>query len=361
MELEPRQRALLAAVIERYVENAEPVGSASLVSDARFRAQFGQMSSATVRNELAELEAAGLLAHPHTSAGRVPTDAGYRLYVNEMLQPRRMKPSERARINTQVAPPISSVEDALREATTTLVKLMGYPAVASLPNTRSDTMRHLQINPVPPHRLILVLVTSAGRIEHRLFEVEEEVPAARLTTVVNFLNEKLSGRSLAALRTLQFEDVAAGLHDAPTVALAKRAWELVSQSLSDLGDDGIIVQGLTTLLNEPEFADIGHARSAIRLLEDSGTMSDLLRDSVIFPVRDSGGDTNRPYAIVIGKELPHVNPALERFSFVGVAYSAGGEVLGTVGVMGPTRMKYADAITLVPALAARLQVCLETM
>jgi transcriptional regulator of heat shock response len=97
------------------------------------------------------------------------------------------------------------------------------------------------------------------------------------------------------------------------------------------------------------------------MLEDSGTMSDLLRDSVIFPVRASGGDMNRPYAIVIGKELPHVNPALERFSFVGVAYSAGGEVLGTVGVMGPTRMKYADAITLVPALAARLQVCLETM
>jgi len=361
MKLEPRQRALLAAVIERYVENAEPVGSASLVADPRFRAQFGQMSSATVRNELAELEAAGLLAHPHTSAGRVPTDAGYRLYVNEMLQPRRMKPSERAHINAQVAPPISSVEDALREATTTLVKLMGYPALASLPNTRSDTMRHLQINPLPPHRLILVLVTSAGRIEHRLFEVEEEVPAARLTTVVNFLNEKLSGRSLAALRTLQFEDVAAGLHDAPTVALAKRAWALVSQSLSDLSDDGIIVQGLTTLLNEPEFADIHQARAAMRMLEDSGTMSDLLRDSIILPVRVSDGDLSRPYAIVIGKELPHVNPALERLSFVGVAYGAGGEMLGTVGVMGPTRMKYADAITLVPALAARLQVCLETM
>ncbi|MDQ3815612.1 MAG: heat-inducible transcriptional repressor HrcA [Armatimonadota bacterium] len=359
MTLRPRQQALLAAAIERYVETAEPVGSATLASDPKFIARFGNVSSATVRNELAELEEIGLLAHPHTSAGRVPTDAGYRYYVNEVLHPRPVRPDERAHIRAGIAAPPASVEDALREATAALAKLTGYPAVASLPPTRSDRMRHVQINPVPPHRLILILVTAAGRIEHRIFEVEHDVPASRLTTVVNFLNEQLGGRPLATLRTLRFEDVAHGLHDAETLALARRAWDLVRQSVHDLGDDLIVVQGLITLLNEPEFSDIEQARAAMRLFENTDVMSDLLRAPQELEVRSA--DQAMRYAVVIGHEHQVENPAVERFSLVGIAYGAGGEVLGSVGVMGPTRMKYAEAISLLPALAARLQVCLEAL
>jgi len=360
MTLRPRQQALLAAAIERYVESAEPVGSTALASDARVTARFGQVSSATIRNELAELEEIGLLAHPHTSAGRVPTDAGYRYYVNEILRPRPVKAAERARINSGIAAPPSSVEDALREATAALAKLTGYPAVASLPPARSDRMRHLQINPVPPHRLILILVTASGRIEHRIFDVEHDVPASRLTTVVNFLNEQLGGRPLATLRTLRFEDVAEGLHDAETLALARRAWDLVRQSVNDLSDDLIVVQGLITLFNEPEFSDIQQARAAMRLFDDAPAMSDLLRAAQASQFPASGQPVQ--YAVVIGQEHPKGdNPTIERFSLVGIAYGTGGEVLGTVGVMGPTRMKYADAVSLMPALAARLQVCLETL
>lgn len=363
MSLQPRQRALLAAVIERYVENAEPVGSSVLAGDDRFKASFGTVSTATIRNELAELEAAGLLAHPHTSAGRIPTDAGYRFYVNEMLRPRRLKPSERAQIVARVSIPAASIEDALRDATSALAQLSGYPAVASLPGVQRDTMRHLQLNPVPPRRLILVLVTAAGRVEHRIFEVEDDVPLARLNTVVNFLNEKLSGRALASLRSLQFESVSEGLHDEATLNLARRAWELVRQSVADVSDERIVVQGLVTLLDEPEFSDIGQARAALRLFEDADAMSDLLSASLNAQVLNAQAMGHlAPYAIVIGSEHPKSdNPTVERFSFVGIAYGAGGEVLGTVGVMGPTRMKYADVVSLVPALAARLQVSLETL
>jgi len=352
--LSSRQKALLTAVIEHYVEAAEPVGSHALAGDASVLAQFGTLSTATIRNELAALEEAGLLSHPHTSAGRVPTDAGYRFYVNEMLQPRRLRASERARIAQGVPAPPSSVEDALRDATLALSRLTGYPAVATLPSER-DTMRHVGLNPVPPRRLMLVLVTGANRVEHRIFEVGEDVPLSRLQTVINFLNEHLGGRTLSSLRDATFESVSAGLHDAATLQLARRAWEMAKDALADVADERIVVQGLITLLDEPEFSDIERARAAMRLFEDGRVLSELLAGV------DARVLTERSHAIVIGSEHARGNPTVEKLSLVGVAYGAGGEVLGTVGVLGPTRMKYGEAVAILPHLAARLQVSLETL
>jgi heat-inducible transcriptional repressor len=369
MILQPRQKALLAAVIERYVETAEPVGSAVLVNDAAFLSRVGRVSSATVRNELAELEALGLLAHPHTSAGRIPTDAGYRFYVNEMLQPRPVKAAERRQIQAQVAAPATSVEDALRDACTILARLTGYPAVATLPGGARDTFRHLQINPLPPRRLILVLVTSSGRVEHRLFDIADDVPADRLAQVVNFMNQQLSGRTLLALRSLEFTDISSGLHGADTINLASKAFVWVQQSISGLDDERIVVQGLVTLLDEPEFSDIATARSAMRLFEDEAALFELMSVPLEHAgefygslSESRGGEiTGIPYAIVIGGEMGDVDPAAARFSMVGIAYGAGGETFGTVGVMGPTRMKYNDAAALVPVLAARLRSSFESL
>ena len=353
MPLKTRQKILLAALIERHVESAEPVGSAMLALDPRVVALCGALSSATIRNELAELEELGLLSHPHTSAGRVPTDAGYRIYVNEMLRPRPVRAVEKEQINTWLPVPPGSLEDALRDATLALARLTGLPALASMPAARQDTMRHVQLNPIPPQRVILVLVTGAGRIDHRIFEVEGGVPQSRLDTVVNFLNENLGGKSLGAVRTSKFETISKGLHDAETLALARRAWDLVRQSVADAGDEKIMVQGLVALLNEPEFSDIDRARAAMQFFNDQHALSGLLRAAPMEPTT---------HTVIIGHEMPADSaPVVEGFSLVGVAYGTGGEILGTVGVLGPTRMNYNDAVSLMPALAARLRLCLETM
>ncbi len=353
-ELKPRQKAILAAVIENYVRTAEPVGSVSLAGDPLLGAQFGALSGATIRNELAELEALGFLTQPHTSAGRVPTDAGYRFYVGEVLQPRQVSPHEHTQLE-RVAPPAASVEDVLREAMSVLAKLTGYPAVASLPNAKGDQVQWLQLNPVAPRRLVLVLVTSQGRIEHRLFDVGDEVATSRLETVVRFLNETLGGQPLAQARALDFSVVSGGLHDEATLKLAKRAWEMVRDSVADIADEKIVVQGLITLLDEPEFAHIGQAREAMRLLEDEAALADLLKHTSL------GGQNHRLRSVSIGGELiAPDHPAAKRFSFVGVSYGAGEEILGALGVFGPARMRYGDALALVPALAARLQLTLES-
>lgn len=359
MELKPRQKAILAAVIERYVQTAEPVGSGAIAGDTLLAARFGALSPATVRNELGELENLGLLSQPHTSAGRVPTDAGYRFYVNEMLHPRSLSRVETAQLET-VAPPAASVEDALREAVTVLARLTGYPAMGSLPSANRDNVRLLQLNPVPPRRLILVLVTAQGRIEHRLFEVGAEIAPQRLETVVRFLNENLGGQSLSGARLLDFEQVSGGLHDASTIALARRAWEMVRDSIADISDEKIVVQGLIPLLDEPEFAQMGQARAALRLLEDETALGGLLRVAGDVPL--VGGRELPSRAVTIGREMPSLDHAAAQwFSFVGVSYGVGDEILGALGVMGPARMRYGDAVALVPALAARLQLTLESL
>jgi heat-inducible transcriptional repressor len=355
-----RQRAILASVIEKYVETAEPVGSAVLASDSHLLSAFGKVSPATIRNDLAALEDAGLLAHPHTSAGRIPTDSGYRIYINEMLRPRPIRAGERAHIKSHIAAPASSVEDALHEATQVLAHLTGYPALASLPAAGRDIMRQVQLNPLPPHRLILVLVTAAGRVEHRMLEVEGAPAAGRLNSVVNFLNHQFSGRKLADVRALRWEDVSKNLHDENVIHLAQRAWDLIKNAVGDIADEQIVVQGLLTLLDEPEFGEIGRARSALHLLQDTGTLNALLR-AATENAQATGG------AVVIGSELRGLpfgltaDANLERFSFVGISYGVGGEVQGTVGVLGPTRMKYAEAVSLVPALAGRLEQSLESL
>lgn len=358
-----RQRTILAAVVERYVETAEPVGSGSLVADTRLTGAFGPVSSATIRNDLAALEDAGLLSHPHTSAGRTPTDAGYRIYINEMLRPRPVRALERAQIRASIAAPASSIEDALEDATQLLARMTGYPAMASLPIAAQDTMRQIQLNPLPPHRIILVLVTAAGRIEHRVLEVEGELSGAQLNTVVNFLNQQVGGRTLADLKILGWDEISKGLHDAGVLALAKSAWARLQDAVSEFHDEQIVVQGLMTLLDEPEFSEIERARSVMKLLHDATLLNSLLR-ATMENAASSGG-------VVIGSELRGLQflsadsgltgSDLERFSFVGFSYSAGGEVLGTVGVLGPTRMKYAEAVSIVPVLAGRIRESLESL
>ena len=355
--MKSRQKAILAAVIEKYVATAEPVGSSAIASDAALLAQFGALSPATVRHELAELEKEGFLQQPHTSAGRAPTDAGYRFYVREMIRPRRISRAEQSQLEV-VAPPAASVEDAMQEAMLVLAKLTGYPAVASLPSAVRDNVAMLQLNPVPPRRLVLVLVTAAGRIEHRLFEINDDVAPTTLNAVVRFLNEQLGGQSLAGARGLNFESVSGGLHDAATIGLARRAWEMVRDSVADIADEKIVVQGLITLLDEPEFAEIGQARAAMRLLDGGASLGELLKSAQQWPL-----DWPLGHGVRIGAEMCEIaadHPNARVLSFVGVSYGVGGETLGALGVLGPARMRYADALTIVPALAARLQMTLES-
>ncbi len=355
--MKSRQQAILAAVIEKYVATAEPVGSGAIASDAALLAQFGALSPATVRSELAFLEGEGLLKQPHTSAGRVPTDAGYRFYVSEMIRPRRISRAEQTQLEV-VAPPAASVEDAMQEAMIVLAKLTGYPAVASLPSGVRDNVRMLQLSPLPPRRLVLVLVTQAGRLEHRVFEIDDDVAPQTLHTVVQFLNENIGGQSLAGARSLDFENVAGGLHEAATINLARRAWEMVRDSVSDIADEKIVVQGLITLLDEPEFAEISQARAAMRLLDGGASLGELLRSA-----QQIAPDSPAANGVKIGAEmsdLPLDYAGARVLSFVGVSYGVAGETVGALGVLGPARMRYGDVLTIVPALAARLQLTLES-
>lgn len=356
MQLTDRQRALLAAVVERYVETAEAVGSTALAADSRLARRFGALSSATIRNDLKRLESEGLLAHLHTSAGRVPTHAGYRFYINEMMKPRPVRAAEHARIDAAIDFPALSVEDLLQQTTALLVQLTGYPAVASLPAAKRDAMRHVQLNHIPPHRMILMLVTVAGRIEHRFFEVDGKVNEASLRSVVNFLNQQLAGCSLLQLRASSWEqlDPAAtrGLHGSETLELARSAWDAVHKAVAELKDEGVVVQGMAALFDEPEFTEMKNARGVLQLFDDNLQMGGLLRQAM---EAESDAPLTMQSIVIGGEWLDCSHQAMQHLSFVGIRYGADNQVLGTVGVVGPTRMKYGESSALVSALARRLQ------
>ncbi|MCS6858944.1 MAG: heat-inducible transcriptional repressor HrcA [Abditibacteriales bacterium] len=344
LQLQPRKKRILQAVVEKYVETAEPIGSHTLVRELNLG-----ISSATVRNDLAELEDMELLTHPYTSAGRVPTDLGYRAYVND-LSPRPlplMPLSERLRAAAL------DIERVLENACRMLAQLTNYTAIVLVPTEERDVMKHVQLGNVNedarrrPHRLLVVLVTSAGHVEHSLFETPTYIAPSRLQRIARFLNAKLKGRTLSSIKNLSFADIADPQE--PVDPFAERSFELVKESIRAQADDKVLVEGIVYILNQPEFARVDKARAVLNVLEKPALLTGLMS----MPLRQLG------ITVVIGRE--HELSPIQETSFIGAPYKMGDQWLGSIGILGPTRMKYNEAMPMVQHMARQLSQCLSEM
>lgn len=335
MQLEPRRRRILAAVVERYVESSEPVGSQTLAGDAEFGVR-----SATIRNEFARLEELNLLTHPHTSAGRIPTDLGYRVYVDELLQPEPITERVRDTTRERLIPAHNSMAELLAAACELLAGMTQYPALVSFPARRYDTIKHVQMGNVDARRILVVIYTQSGNVEHRIFELPASVRPPQVSRVMRILNAKLKGRTIASIRQLTVQDV----HEAGEAAepFVREALAFVQETLAGQPDDRVLVEGIVYLLSQPEFADVEKARTMIGILNDPSRLHPVLE----MPLYEGAS------AVVIGKE--HLELSMQTMSFVGFPYRAGSTVLGTVGIVGPTRMKYWQAIPAVEHVAQSL-------
>ncbi len=341
MELNPRKRRILAAVVERYIASREPVGSAALLGEL----DVG-VKSATLRNEFAELEEMQLLMHPHTSAGRIPTDLGYRVYVDELLQPATLTEPAQMQLR-RLRPTNSEVEDMLGHACELLARLTGYPAIVSIPAVQRDSVKHVQLGSVDARKMLVVIYTTAGHVEHRLFEVPQATPPARVNRVMRVLNEKLRGRTIASIRMLEATDLLDAGEAADALLVA--ALGFVKSLLASQADDKILVEGVVYILSQPEFAEVQKARAVLEAFEQAHVMQRVLEA----PQRRGR------VTVVIGQE--HAADELQPLSFIGMPYRAGTATLGGVGVLGPTRMRYRDALPAVEQLALRISECLAEM
>ena len=324
--LDLRSQAILRAVIEEYVATAIPVGSQALVE----RYDLG-VSSATVRHILAELEAAGLLTHPHTSAGRIPTDAGYRFFVESIVDSVPLPAVEQLMIRHQFGQVEFASEHWFRLAATTLASLTRAAGIATPAKPRAAHVRRLDIVAINDRLASLILVLREGAIKQALVSLAEPADQSALTAVAGLLNERVAGLTAA-------EAVAAvtRIDDSPPYGpLARRIGERIARTLTEYDASAIeevFSDGLLNVMEAPEFADSDKLRRVFSVLENRAYLGEL-----VVSVAGSG----RVQVFIGGENQPI---EMREVSLVLAPYGRPGRAIGVVGVLGPTRMSYPQAI-----------------
>ncbi|HET9299927.1 MAG TPA: heat-inducible transcriptional repressor HrcA [Candidatus Polarisedimenticolaceae bacterium] len=322
-----REREVLKSVIRAHIVTGTPVGSKTLSLGTGM-----DLSPATIRNVMAELEERGLLVQPHPSAGRVPTDTAYRLYVDHWMGAPRVVPAQAQAIDEALRTR-RDVAELLEEASRQLSRLSHHVGVVLAPELRRIVVEHLEFVRLDPRRVVAVLVDRTGVVHNRIVEDENASDQEDLDRVGRWLTDQFAGRTLQQMREELLrrvsEEWAAGL------ALARKAVEPAAGE----PEGELFVEGMANLLDEPAFADLARMRAILKTLEEKSRLVDLLGR-----VLDGEG-----VQVVIGSENPL--PGLADCSLVTSTYGAGDRVLGTVGVVGPTRMEYARTVALVDHLA----------
>src|ERR671924_995797 len=327
--LTPRQEMLLAKVVDGYNATSQPVGSKALAADPDV-----SFAPSTIRNELAVLEERGLLAHPHTSAGRVPTDAGYRYFVDRLLPARR---EGRAELNLSLVR--REVDEAMRVTTETLSQVTNLLAIVSAPPIATTTIRHVEVLALQPQVLMVVVITSTGGVSKRVFTFDRPVDPGLADWAAAYLNEQLTGMSIGA-RMLHSRLGDPSLH--PTERAFVQQLAPAFTELADTAESTLYVDGAARLLTEHRFQDVSQLNDLLEALERRvsllGVLSRALDERDIY-VRIGGENDMR---------------ALQSLSLVAGNYGLPRRNLGTVSVIGPTRMDYAQAIFTVREAAVQL-------
>jgi heat-inducible transcriptional repressor len=323
-------------VVEEYIASGVPVGSKYLSE----RFSLG-VAASTIRNDLAELEDMGMLAHPHTSAGRVPTDTGYRHYVDAILGERReVRPAvpvehDRAR---------SEIDQALRETADALSRVTELLAVVSAPAVTTSTVRHIEILALQPHVVMVVVITSSGQVTKRVFNLARPMDTGLAEFARAYLNERLVGAQLGTRRI-------AATFDSPELQATERAFlDTIRPAFESLGAgdiEGLHVGGASRLLDNLSREGAGHLNELLEMLEQRFNLLELLAEAM-----HADGVYLR-----IGHEMAPVS--LQACSLVAANYGVANRNLGTVSVLGPTRMDYQGVIATVRATADSLSTYLE--
>lgn len=327
---EERRLAVLRAIVEDYVHTEEPVGSKALVE----RHGLG-VSSATVRNDMAALEEEGYITQPHTSAGRVPTDKGYRLFVDRLTTVKPMSAAEKRAIATILDGAVD-LDDVVQRSVRLLAQLTRQVAIVQYPTLSRSTVRHIELVGLAPTRLLVVLILSTGRVEQRLVELTAEVDERELADLRSLVNRTATGQVIADANT----GLAALLGgDAPVPAATRAVVETLIEAMSDhRSDERIAVGGAANLARYGDSFD-----SAVRPLLEA------LEEHVVLLKLIGEASSPEPLTVRIGHEGPYQE--LASTSVVAAGYGPGELALARLGIVGPTRMDYPGSMAAVRAVA----------
>src|SRR5919106_2143656 len=340
IELTKRQQRILGSLVEEYVSTGQPVGSKTLVE----RTRMG-VSSSTVRNEFAALEALGLLMHPHTSAGRVPTERGYRLYAGGLLERLDAGPGS-ARFQLDLGELRSEVEAGLQATTETLSEVTRLLALVSAPPLETASVRHVEVLLLQPTRVMVVVITTAGGVTKPLVEFDEPVDPGLASWAREYLNEGLAGVRLGtrALRQ-RLEDPGLSPRERAFLEALRPAFTEAAASQ----EQRLYVGGAAGLLGDARADELEACHRLLELLERRANVLEVIGEIL---------EPRRPF-VRVGEELE--NPALRDVSLVGSTYGLTNRTLGSVSLLGPVRMDYEKAIGAVRAAAFELSRFVEKL
>lgn len=333
--LTERQKLILSAIVDNYIKNAEPIGSRSISKQREIN-----YSPATIRNEMADLEEMGFLEQPHTSSGRIPSNLGYRYYVDNLINPERIVISKNilSNIRNVFTQQFNEFEQVLEQTATILSQITNYTSIILGPEMFNTKLTKLQIVPISEENLVVILVTSTGKVEHKTLKVTKDVSMNEIENLVNYLNHKLIGTPLYQLKMkIEKEILDEFLRN---VTDFEKSMKIINELFSDIDvQEGkkIYLGGTINLLNQPEFNDVKTIKGLFKLFEKTEDVKHLMKSS------------NKGIEVKIGTE--NDLEAAINCSIITATYQVDGQSLGTIGIFGPTRMDYSRVIRILDFLA----------
>lgn len=334
-KLSPRDREILKDVILTYILSAEPVSSRSVAKHAKLG-----LSAATIRNVMADLEEWGYLMQPHTSAGRVPTAAAYHLFIQSMMETRVLPVRERRYIEDHLKGGPADADQLLGTASHLLSELSSQVGVVVTPAMGETVLKAIDFLPVAGRKILAVVVSSTGFIDNKVIETEEEVPREELIRISNYLTENFAGQTLREIRERLVRLMAE--EKAQMDRMLARAIELARAGLAADGAPGVVVDGTSMLLAKPELTDVARVRRMLDAFADKARLVRILNRCI------QGGGVR----VLIGEDC-ELSSDFE-LSVVATPYGFGERPLGTLGIVGPSRMDYETIIPLVNFLGDTL-------
>ncbi len=342
MKMDARKQQILLALITDFIYTADPVGSRTIAR----KYQLG-VSPATIRNEMADLEEMGYIEQPHTSAGRVPSHKGYRYYVDFLMQKHDLSQWEEQVINEGYQDKLKDVVQVVQRTTHILSQITSCAAVIITPKPTAGSLKHLQMVLMNPGKAMVVVVMDTGAVHHRMVDVAERITQSDLDTISQVFNAKLQGHNLDTIKLTLIKEIYFELSKHKNIL--DLAMHIIQDSFALTGEEKIYMGGIFNILNQPEFNNVEKVKTILSLLEQEEMLCELLESN-----RAAEGVTIR-----IGDELHR--DEIKECSVVATTYHMSGEAVGTVGVLGPTRMDYARVVSIVEHLSRNLSKALEKM
>lgn len=338
--LTDRQLLIFQVIVDDFIRSAQPVGSRSLSKKEEI-----QISSATIRNEMADLEELGFLEKTHTSSGRIPSEKGYRFYVDHLLSPQALDTKDVDSVRSIFAERIYELEKIVQRSAKILSELTNYTSIVLGPKVRENKLKRIQIVPLNKETAIAIIVTDTGHVENKMFHLPQGIDPSDIEKFVNILNERLSGVPLEELNGKIYKEIALVLRQ--HISSYDSMLFSIVESLKLPANEKLFFGGKTNMLSQPEFHDLGKIKNLLNMIEHEEDMYDIIRKN------PSG------IHVKIGKE--NDNTAMEDCSLITATYSVGAEQLGTIAILGPTRMEYSRVISLLKFLSNDLTTVLTKL